>query len=154
MQRRRIQGPVGSWWSPASPDEVRTEQRRVETSRAALNAGLESRAPTGEPGAVNAAVTAWNLLDAQIAAYTSEEPSVWWWTRDEQLKRGQNYEVQIEAWRKRFGSLGASVPESSLPQTPPSSDPLSVLANVGDVVKWVALAYVASQLLGKGGILR
>jgi len=142
---------VGSMWNPSTPDDVRAEQKRADSARAALSTAIASKPPTGgDPVAIDNTVRGWNALDAQVRAYMLEEPSILWWTRDEQVKRGQAFETQIESFRQQFERLGAAVPPAPPPPPPPTGlfdTPL--LSDVSSIVKWGAIAFLAYELLGK-----
>lgn len=120
---------VESWWNPATAADVTAAQKRVSVARAGVNAGLLSKPPTGDPAALDAAVKGWNTLDSELDSYLNESPSVFWWTRDEQVSRGRVFEDQIEAWRTRFAKMGASMPNA--PAAPPSQGGL--FAGLGDI---------------------
>ena len=109
---------AGSWWNPASPSEVEQEQARVNAARAAVNAALAASPPKGDPTAIDRAVRAWNALDAEVVGYLGEGASLFWWSRDAQVMRGQSYEAQIEAWRRRFVAMGVSI---AAPAAPPKT---------------------------------
>lgn len=141
---------VGTWWNPATPDDVRGAQKRADSARAALSTALASSPPAGDPAAIDAAVRTWNPLDAQVRAYALEEPSAFWWTRDEQVKRGAAFEVQIESNRATFGRLGAAVPPAPAPETKPGGlldTPL--LGDMSEILKWGAIAFIAYNLFGR-----
>lgn len=146
---RRVE--VGTWWNPATPDDVRAEQKRADTARALLSTSLASSPPTGDPTAIDNAVRGWNALDAQVRAYVLEDPSTFWWTRDDQVSRGQAFEVQIEAFRQQFGRLGAAVPPAPAP--PPASPggllATPLLGDTAEIIKWAAIAFIAYELLGR-----
>jgi hypothetical protein len=151
-RRRHPRDRVGVWWNPASPDDVRAEQERVRAARAGVNTSLKSKPPSGDPAEIDAAVRAWNALDTEVALYLNEEPSAFWWSRDEQVTKGKGHEAQIESWRAKFGTLGVAVPAPPAPATAPAgstaNDPLG-LGNVAETVKWLAIAFLAYKLLGK-----
>jgi hypothetical protein len=141
---------VGTWWNPATPDDVRAEQKRADLARAALATSLASSPPTGDPTQIDNAVRAWNALNAEVQAYVLEDPSTFWWTRDEQVKRGTTYETKIESYRQTFGRLGAAVPPA--PDPPPKPGGLldtPLFGDVSELLKWGAIAFVAYSLLGR-----
>lgn len=152
-ERRRARGgEVGAWWNPASPDDVRAEQKRADATRAAITASLLTTPPSGDPVQVDNAVRAWNALDAQVRAYVLEDPSALWWTRDEQVKRGTDYEAQMEGLRQQLGKLSVSVPPppATPPPTPGGAFSLPGVSEVTDLVKWGVIAWAAFTFLGKG----
>jgi hypothetical protein len=142
---------VGTWWNPATPDDVRTEQKRADTARAALSTALVATPPTSSDiAALGAAVIAWNALDAEVKAYALEDPSTFWWTRDTQVSRGQAYETQIESYRQTFARLGAAVPPAPAPAPKPGGlldTPL--FGDTAELFKWGAIAFIAYSLLGR-----
>jgi hypothetical protein len=155
--KRRALGrqEVGTWWNPATPDDVRAEQKRADTARAALTASLVSSPPTGDPTQIDNAVRAWNALDAQVRAYALEDPSTFWWTRDDQVSRGIAFEVQIEANRQQFGRLGTAVPPAPAPPPASPTNPAGgllatpLLGDAAEILKWGAIAFIAYELLGR-----
>ena len=140
---------VGTLWNPSTPGDVTSEQARLRTAFTALNAALASSPPQGDPVNVNLAVVAYNALSKQIKDYLAEDPAVLWWNRDDQVKRGQDFESQVESWRARFAGMSVAVPAAPAPAAEPKgSDPLG-LGNVADTLKWAVVAFLAFKAFGK-----
>jgi hypothetical protein len=140
---------VGTLWNPSFPSDVTNEQARLRTAFTALNAALAASPPQGDPTNVNLAVVAYNALAKQISSYLAEDPAVLWWNRDDQVKRGQDFEAQLESWRVRFAGMSVAVPAAPAPTAEPKgSDPLG-LGNVADTLKWAVVAFLAFKVLGK-----
>lgn len=141
-------GEVGTIWNPATPDDVRAEQKRADSARAALGTSLATSPPSGDATQIDNAVRGWNALNAQVQAYVAEDPSIFWWTRDDQVKRGTSYETQIESYRQTFARLNVAVPAA--PAGPPPA-PGGLLAtplfgDLADTLKWAAIGFIAYKL--------
>lgn len=149
LGHRRIE--VGTWWNPSTPDDVRDEQKRADLARAALSTSVLTSPPTGDPAQIDTAVRGWNALDAQVKAFVLEDPSTFWWTRDDQVKRGQAFESQIESYRQTFARLGTAVPAAPTPPATPGGLLASgtMFGDVADTLKWAVIAYLAFQFLGR-----
>lgn len=139
---------VGTLWNPASADDVRSEQARLRTAFTSLNAALAASPPQGDPTNVNLAVAAYNALSKQVTTYLAEDPAILWWTRDDQVKHGQDLEAQIESWRTRFAAMSVAVPAAPAAAPAPSSDMFG-LGNIAEGLKWVVIGYLALKAFGK-----
>lgn len=141
---------VGTWWNPATPDDVRAEQKRVDAARAGVATPLATSPPKGDPTEIDNAVRGWNSTNALAVSYVAEEPSVFWWSRDDQLKQGQMLEAQIESYRQTFSRLSVPVPSAPAPApTQPGIMNTPLFGDLADTLKWAVIGFLAYELLGK-----
>jgi hypothetical protein len=140
---------VGTLWNPSMPDDVRAAQKRADQARASLATALASSPPkSGDPAAIDTAVRGWNTLNSQVQAYVLEDPSIFWWTRDDQVKRGQGFETQIESYRQTFERFGSAMPPAPAP--PPKQPGLldqPLFGDLAETLKWAAIAFIAYKVL-------
>ena len=107
--------------------------------------------PTSKLAATD--VAAWDALSKEIAAYRADAPSTM--SAGAQVEKGRAFQAALAPWYAKLKDAGcANVPPAPA-HIVPKEEETSVqtltkgLGNFGELLKWLAIAYVAHEFLGR-----